>query len=122
MSYGGEKEAERLRGIHTPRVPIRYRVERHGEGMTELVFDEDLEIRNGDSLITEEAYHSDGGHWVTGVWVQRADPDATLPELEPCPSCHHPHMDYSNEPCVSCGCDYTYVNNSLREPARRDPG
>lgn len=25
------------------------------------------------------------------------------PEI-PCPLCHHPHLEYKNEPCVSCGC------------------
>ncbi len=29
-----------------------------------------------------------------------------------CPVCFHPHRDYDDEPCVSCGCDAVFLQNA----------
>lgn len=33
--------------------------------------------------------------------MNKAEPSKNI-----CPKCGHPHLDYTDEACVSCGCDY----------------
>lgn len=104
MSYGGEKEAERLHRIHA-----------HIEGKA-IVFDEDVSVTNGDSLRVDQTVRiDDSGDWTpveVSAYVVRGEPEPLDPATV-CPTCHHPHLDY-DEPCVSCGCTWVLanVNNS----------
>jgi len=48
--------------------------------------------------------------------------EARFTDNEACPRCHHVHLDYWDEPCVSCGCEaMTDTAEAVRAGEAIDP-
>lgn len=60
-----------------------------------------LEMKNGDLVITFLEPEK------TVVISRESLAKAGLELVDhTCPKCWHPHLDYNDEPCVSCGCEF----------------
>ena len=42
-----------------------------------------------------------------------------IPEEAWCPACNHPHLDYTDEACVSCGCSLETTDLTIEELLKR---